>query len=158
MIHVAVLPVLLIIVMSVHIIILRIHGVSEPEGFEKGHYAFYPHHFFKIIILTLFSLTVMSALTVIFPPGLGVPADAATTPLHIKPEWYFFPTYRFLKLVPLLTGIALSTAFIIGMMFWPFIEPLVSKRMDTRNKFSYFVGSLAILFTITLTIWEMFCA
>lgn len=158
MIHVAFLPLVLIIVLAIHIIILRVHGVSEPEGFEKGHYPFYPHHFQKIIILTLFVLSLMSTLTIIFPPGLGVPADPATTPLHIKPEWYFFPTYRFLKLVPLLTGIALSAAFVIAMMFWPFIEPLLSKNTKSRNRISYFVGGLTIIFTLVLTIWEMFFA
>jgi len=156
MIHVMFLPLLMLIVIAVHIIILRVHGMAEIEGYEKGHYAFYPHHFQKIIIITLFLLSVISTLTVIFPPGLGTPADAAVTPLHIKPEWYFFPTYRFLKLVPLLTGIALSTAFVIAMMFWPFIEPFLSKNIKTRTKFSYMVGSLTIVFTVALTIWEMF--
>ena len=156
MIHVMFLPLLMLIVLAVHIIILRVHGMAEIEGAEKGHYAFYPHHFQKIVIITLFLISVMSTLTIIFPPGLGTPADAAVTPLHIKPEWYFFPTYRFLKLVPLVTGIALSTAFVIAMMFWPFIEPLLSKKLITRTKFSYMVGSLTIVFTIALTIWEMF--
>lgn len=158
MIHVGFLPLIIIIMIGIHIIILRIHGMSEPEGYEKGYYAFYPHHFFKIIILTLFILSMLSALTIIFPPGLGVPADPSSTPLHIKPEWYFFPTYRFLKLVPLLTGIALSTAFVIGMMFWPFIEPLISKDTKKRTRFSYFVGALTVIFTLILTVWEMFFA
>jgi ubiquinol-cytochrome c reductase cytochrome b subunit/cytochrome b6 len=158
MLHVMVLPLITVIVIAAHVVILRMHGVSEPEGYEKGHYAFYPHHFYKIIILSLFTLTVMSALTIIFPPGLGTPADPTVTPLHIKPEWYFFPSYRFLKLVPLITGIVLTTAFVIAFMFWPFIEPLISKNMKTRTRFSYLVGALTILFTLTLTIWEMFFA
>ncbi|HID38888.1 MAG TPA: cytochrome bc complex cytochrome b subunit [Calditrichaeota bacterium] len=158
MIHVMFLPIIMVIVIGVHIIILRVHGVSEPDGFPKGHYAFYPHHFFKIIILTLFILSIMSALTVIYPPGLGIPADATQTPLHIKPEWYFFPSYRFLKLVPLLAGIALTTAFILGFMFWPFIEPIISKDLNIRTKFSFFVGSITIIFTVGLTVWEMFFA
>jgi len=158
MLHVMFLPLVTVLLIAAHIIILRVHGVSEPEGFEKGHYAFYPHHFHKIILITLFLLTVMSTLTVIFPPGLGSPADPSITPLHIKPEWYFFPTYRFIKLTPLLVGIAGSAAFVIGMMFWPLIEPLLSKDLKVRARFSHFVGALAIIFTLTLTVWEMFFA
>jgi quinol-cytochrome oxidoreductase complex cytochrome b subunit len=158
MIHVMFLPLLTVIVVAVHIIILRVHGVSEPEGYPKGHYAFYPHHFYKIIILTLFVLSVLSTLTVIYPPGIGVEANPAITPLHIKPEWYFFPSYRFLKLVPLTVGIGLTTAFVLAMIFWPFIETLISKKDPRRVHFSYFVGSLTILFTLTLTVWEMFFA
>jgi quinol-cytochrome oxidoreductase complex cytochrome b subunit len=156
MIHVMFLPLLMVIVVSVHIIILRVHGVSEPTGYPKGHYAFYPHHFYKIIILTLFIISVMSTLTVIFPPGIGVQADPLSTPLHIKPEWYFFPSYRFLKLVPLTVGIGLTTAFVLAMIFWPFLESLLSKKESTRLRFSYLVGSLTIIFTLTLTVWEMF--
>jgi len=158
MIHVMFLPLVMVAIIGVHIIILRVHGVSEPEGYEKGQYAFYPHHFYKVILLTLFAISVMSTLTIIYPPGLGVPADPAVTPLHIKPEWYFFPSYRFLKLVPLITGIMLTTAFLLAMTFWPFIEPLVSKKMKIRTQFSYLVGSLTIIFTVTLTVWEMFFA
>ena len=158
MIHVMFLPFFTVLVVAIHIIILRVHGVSELEGYEKGHYAFYPHHFYKILILTLFVLSVMSALTIIFPPGLGVPADPAITPLHIKPEWYFFPSYRFLKIVPLMTGISVTTAFVIALIFWPFIEPLISKNIKIRTRFSYMVGILTIFFTLTFTVWEMFFA
>jgi len=158
MIHVMFLPLLTVLVVAVHIIILRVHGVSEPDGFEKGHYAFYPHHFYKVILLTLFALSVMSTLTIIYPPGLGVPADPAVTPLHIKPEWYFFPSYRFLKLVPLVTGIILTTAFLLAMTFWPFIEPLLSKKIKVRNQIAYLVGAITIIFTVSLTVWEMFFA
>jgi len=158
MIHVMFLPLLTVLVVAVHIIILRVHGVSEPDGFEKGHYAFYPHHFYKVILLTLFALSVMSTLTIIYPPGLGVPADPAVTPLHIKPEWYFFPSYRFLKLVPLVTGIILTTAFLLAMTFWPFIEPLLSKKIKVRSQIAYLVGAITIIFTVSLTVWEMFFA
>lgn len=158
MIHVMFLPFITVLVVAIHIIILRVHGVSEPEGFEKGHYSFYPHHFYKIIILTLFILSIMSTLTIIFPPGMGVPADPATTPLHIKPEWYFFPSYRFLKLVPLTLGIIVTAAFVIALIFWPFIEPLISKKSKIRTNVSYLVGVITIFFTLTLTVWEMFFA
>jgi len=158
MFHVMLLPIIMILVTAAHIIILRVHGVSEPEGFPKGQYAFYPHHFYKIILITLFFLSVMSTLTVIYPPGIGVLADPSTTPLHIKPEWYFFPSYGFIKSVPTLVGIIGSTAFIIGFMFWPFIEPLLSKDLRKRARFSYFVGALTLIFTLSMTVWVMFFA
>jgi len=153
-IHVGFLPPLLIFLIALHIIILRLHGVSEPEGFPKGYYPFYPHHFYKIIIATLFLLTLMSTLTVILPPGIGVPADPTVTPAHIKPEWYFYPTYRFLKLVPLKVGIYATAAFMVAMTFWPFIEPMIAKKKETRIKTSFAVGALTLIITLALTIWE----
>jgi quinol-cytochrome oxidoreductase complex cytochrome b subunit len=149
------LPPLLLLFVAIHIIILRIHGVSEPEGFPEGHYAFYPHHFNKVIIATLFLLILMSTLTVIYPPGLGIPANPAVTPAHIKPEWYFFPTYRFLKLVPLNVGIWVTAIFLLCMTFWPFLEPLFSKKEEKKRIIAYSVGSITLVVTLILTIWEM---
>ncbi len=157
-IHVGLLPPLIIFFISLHIIILRLHGVSEPEGFPKGHYSFYPHHFYKIIIITLFLLTVMSTFTIILPPGLGEPANPAVTPLHIKPEWYFFPMYRFLKLVPLNVGIIVTGLFVVLMLFWPFIDPIIAKSENKRRLWAYAVGGLTLLITVGMTVWEMFSA
>lgn len=155
MIHVWFLPLFLVFFLTLHIIVLRLHGVSEPEGFPRGKYfAFYPHHFYKIIIATLFLLAVMSSLTIILPPGIGTPADPTVTPFHIKPEWYFYPTYRFLQLVPLKVGIYVTVAFLLAFTFWPFIEPLLSKKNEVRRNISYGVGILTLLITLGLTVWE----
>lgn len=152
--HVGILPVVLVVLIFLHIFILRLHGVSEPEGFPKGYYTFYPEHFYKITIATLFLLTLLSALTVIFPPGLGIPADPTVTPPHIKPEWYFFPVYRFLKIVPLKVGVYSTIAFLIAITFWPFIEPILSKNPSIRTKINFGVGSLTLIITILFTLWE----
>jgi ubiquinol-cytochrome c reductase cytochrome b subunit/cytochrome b6 len=154
MLHVVFLPTTLVFLIFFHILLIRLHGVSIPEGYPKEYYSFYPHHFYKIIIATLFLLSLMSTLTVILPPGLGEPANPAITPLHIKPEWYFFPTYRFLKLVPLNIGILVSALFVLVMTFWPFIEPILSKDYKIRTKISYVVGVLTLVFTVALTVWE----
>ncbi|HHM23771.1 MAG TPA: cytochrome bc complex cytochrome b subunit [Bacteroidetes bacterium] len=153
-IHIWFLPPIMLILITIHIIILRLHGVSEPEGFEKGYYSFYPHHFYKIVIITLFLLSFMSTLTIILPPGLGEPANPAITPQHIKPEWYFFPVYRFLKLVPLNVGIMTVAMFLLGMLFWPFIDPLLGKSEETRRRLAFAVGGLTLLVTVALTVWE----
>jgi quinol-cytochrome oxidoreductase complex cytochrome b subunit len=40
------------------------------------------------------------------------------TPASIRPEWYFFPSYRWLKLVPMQAGIWTSFLFVLSMIFW----------------------------------------
>ena len=152
--HVGILPLITVIFVGMHIIILRVHGVSEPEGYPSGQYAFYPHHFYKIVIASLFILCVLSALTVISPPGLGTPASAAVTPSHIKPEWYFFPVFRILKLMPLKLGIFTVFLFAMCFIFWPLIEVYLSKEESTREKISMAVGVTVILITIILIVWE----
>merc|ERR1711976_181511 len=50
------------------------------------------------------------------------PADAFATPLEILPEWYFFPTFNLLRLIPnKLLGILSMAAVPIGLIlgaFW----------------------------------------
>jgi cytochrome b6-f complex subunit 4 len=39
-------------------------------------------------------------LSVLSPTPLGEPADPFNTPLEILPEWYFFPTFNLLRVLP----------------------------------------------------------
>ncbi|UCE18676.1 MAG: cytochrome bc complex cytochrome b subunit [Gemmatimonadota bacterium] len=143
--HVTLLPPLLLFLMFVHIFILRLHGMAELEGREgEGFYAFYPEHFFKVVILTLFFVAVLSTLSVMSPPGMGEPADPAVTPAHIKPEWYFIFVYFALKVMPMQVG--MSVLMILGLffVFWPFIDEFIGKRVPNL-KIHYVVGAAAIL-------------
>lgn len=89
--HIGFLPTILFVLIVVHIVFVRMHGVSKLEENENEEsYPFYPEHFYHTIIVALFLLTFISALTVILPPGLGEPANPNVTPAHIKPVMVFF--------------------------------------------------------------------
>ena len=131
------------------------HGVSKLEGNENEEtYSFYPEHFYHTIIVALFLLTFISALTVIFPPGLGEPADPNNTPAHVKPEWYFFAVYSILKFIPLKAGIFLMMAFVIIAIFWPFIDDMLRKKWPNL-KAHYMIGSLTIILFLFFTVYEI---
>lgn len=153
--HVTLLPPLLLLFMFIHIFILRLHGMAELEGREgEGSYAFYPEHFFKVIILTLFFAATLSTLAVILPPGLGEPADPSTTPAVIKPEWYFYPVYIALKLMPMHIGMSVLMILGVILVFWPFIDEFVKRRVP-KLRLNYIVGTVAILTFLTVAIWEI---
>ena len=155
--HIGVLPIALIILLFIHIFIVRLHGVSNLEGSDPDEktYPFYPEHFYYTLVLTLFLLTFMSALTVILPTGLGDPANPAITPQHIKPEWYFFGVYSILKFVPLKLGIYMFMAFILVAAFWPFIDGKIREKMP-NFKVHYWFGSLCIALFLIFTLYEIF--
>ncbi len=154
MLHIGFLPPLMTILVFLHILVIRLHGVADIEGHEhEEKYPFYPSHFYKVIIATLFVVTVMSALSVIFPPGIGHPATPDVTPMHIKPEWYFYPVYRWLKLVPLNVGIYGIVASITILVFWPFIDELICKRVP-EVKTHYIFGTLFVVIILVMTVWE----
>jgi len=153
--HIGFLPTLLLILIVVHIVIIRLHGVAKLEGYEnEEEYSFYPEHFYHTIIVTLFLLTFISALAVILPPGLGEPADPNTTPAHVKPEWYFFAVYSILKFIPLKAGIFLMIAFVIIATFWPFIDDMLRKKWP-KLKAHYMIGSLTIVLFLFFTVYEI---
>lgn len=154
--HVWVLPILITIMIALHIVMLRGHGISQPDGFPKKTYDFYPSHFNKIIVVTLLLVSLLSMLSVILPPGLGEPADPVNTPLHIKPEWYFFPIFLFLQWVPLQVGMFVIGLAVIAMVFWPFIEPMLAKEAKNRALISYVIGSITILTLVVFTLIETY--
>jgi cytochrome b6-f complex subunit 4 len=57
-------------------------------------------------ILYIFPLTMLgmfaccAGLAVLAPTQMGEPADPFNTPLEILPEWYFFPTFNLLRVLP----------------------------------------------------------
>ncbi len=153
--HIGFLPTILLILIVLHIIFIRMHGVAKLEDKEDEEtYSFYPEHFYHTLIVGLFLLAVLSALTVIMPPGLGEQANANVTPSHIKPEWYFFAVYSVLKYVPLKFGIYFFTALIIVLTFWPFLDDFIRRKWQVK-KIHYWVGSLTIVLFLFLTVFEI---
>jgi len=152
--HVFVLPALLGLGVLAHIVMVRLHGVSKLEGLEdEGTYYFYPEHFYHTIVVALLLLTFMSAMSVIIPPGLGEPADPLVTPTHIKPEWYFFAIYSFLRFVPLKLGIFLLMAAGLVAVFWPFIDEAITRRWPGVRA-RYWVGAVTVVLFVVFTVFE----
>lgn len=154
--HIGILPGVVLLLIIVHIVLVRLHGVSPLEGREdeKETYPFYPEHFYHGLVIALFLLACMSALAAIYPPGLGEPANASVTPNHIKPEWYFFAVFSILKFVPLTTGIAFFIALVIALLFWPFLDGALRKRWPSV-KAQYWIGSITVVLFLLFTVYEI---
>ena len=84
-------------------------------------------YIFPVVILGTIACVV--GLAVLDPAMLGDKANPFATPLEILPEWYLYPVFQILRVVPnKLLGIALQTLIPLGLMILPFIENV--------NKFS----------------------
>jgi quinol-cytochrome oxidoreductase complex cytochrome b subunit len=99
-IHMGVLPTLMVLLLAVHIVLLRLYGISDLDPNDKRRITFFPDHILTEIIIGFYLIVILTSLATLFPPPFGELADPANTPLHIKPEWYFYPIYRWLRLVP----------------------------------------------------------
>ncbi len=155
--HAAVLPVTMIALIGIHILLIRLHGVTEfrfrDEGDRPKFFNFFPDHLYTEIIMGLIIMIILSALATILPATMGPRADPLTTPEVIKPEWFFYVMFRWLKLFSG-TAAVLSIGFIIFVMFaWPFIDAAI-RRFTRFQEASVWIGIVAVLLIVGLTIWE----
>ena len=103
---------------------------------------------FPIVILGTIGCVV--CLAVLDPAMIGEPANPFATPLEILPEWYLYPVFQILRILPnKLLGIALQGAIPLGLMLVPFIESVNKFQNPFRRK-----GAMAVfLFGTAVTLW-----
>ena len=161
--HAAVLPGALVLLLIVHIAIIRMQGVTEmrfenePEGEEKKTFNFFPDHMYTELIVGLALMVILTALATLLPATLGPKADPLTTPEIIKPEWFFYVAFRWLKIFSATVAIV-STGFIVFIMFaWPWIDDLIRRKTRFADA-SIWIGIAGALTLIALTLWEALVA
>lgn len=156
--HVAVLPWILAGLVAVHILLVRIHGLSpldpvgsEPVLSDKTGLRFYPDHVAKESVVFMVFFTLLVLIVFLLPPELGEKADAYRSPEAVKPEWYFLPTYQLLKYLPKILGIFVSVLPFVLLLLWPFLDRMPARR-PSKRPWSVTLGTgalvLAILFGV----------
>jgi ubiquinol-cytochrome c reductase cytochrome b subunit len=172
--HVALLPLILVLVVAVHVLALHEVGSLNPDGIEikkkkdasgkpLDGIAFHPYFTVKDIFGLGVFLTIFCAV-VFFAPTLGglfleepnfEPANPMLTPPHIKPVWYFTPFYAMLRAVPSFAGtqvwgVIVMAAAIVLLFFLPWLDrsPVKSIRYKgwlTRCMLALFAVSFVML-------------
>jgi cytochrome b6-f complex subunit 4 len=101
-------------------------------------------YIFPVVILGTIACIV--GLSVLDPAMLGDKADPFATPLEILPEWYLYPVFQILRVVPnKLLGIALQTLVPLGLMLIPFIESF--NKFQNPFPPSYCDGSVLVRYS-----------
>ncbi len=103
---------------------------------------------FPIVIMATIALVI--GLAVLDPAMVGEPADPFATPLEILPEWYLYPTFQILRIVPnKLLGITLMSSIPLGLILVPFIENI----NKFQNPFRRPVATAVFMFGTVVTLW-----
>lgn len=128
--------------------------MSETTDAKEDTIPFYPDHVtteFYVALGMLVILVIIGLLGVLFPVGLGDPADPMNTPEHTKPEWYFLFLYELLKYIPKTAGAVAPVIAVLILIFWPFIDRKPDKSTKVyRTRF--IIVSVLALAVIILTI------
>lgn len=172
--HVALLPAALLLLVGLHLFLVRRIGISAPpfgataeekepwqEFKHEEHPAgppFFPNFMLKETFVVMLFFSVMFFIitflpTLFLPADTTIPADPMTTPGHIKPEWYFLAPYQTLKLIPSkLIGICLQTVFIVLFLLWPFLDRHPEENILKRR---VLLGTFVFGFIawFVLTVW-----
>jgi cytochrome b6-f complex subunit 4 len=78
---------------------------------------------FPICILSLILLILLLSILEPNPIGIFERADYFVTPVGIVPEWYLYPSFNLIRVIPYKgIGLLLTSLILIGLFFIPFIE------------------------------------
>ena len=151
--HVAAIPLALLLLVMLHLVALRQTGSNNPDGIEiKARLGpdgkpldgipFHPYYTVKDIVGVGVFL-VLFALVVFFKPTLGglfleapnfEPANPISTPEHITPAWYFTPNYAILRAVPdQRMGALLMLLAVVSFFLLPWLDRSPVKSMRYRG-------------------------
>ena len=111
--------------------------IENKPASEKETIPFYPDHVLseiKVVGVILVLVVGVGIAGLLFPVGIGDPADALNTPAHVKPEWYFLALYQLLKYIPKTTGALIPVIGMLLVAFWP-------DRKSTRLNSSHAIPS-----------------
>ncbi len=166
--HVALVPLILIVGVFLHIIALHQVGSNNPEGIEiKAHLdadgnpldgiPFHPYYTVSDLTPVVVFLILFFACIFYFPGGGGyfieppnyLPADQLSTPDHIAPVWYFAPFYAMLRSVTLdvlgLDAKAWGLLIVSGAMVTLFLLPWLDKSAVKSIRYKGWVSKVMLL-------------
>ncbi len=128
-------------------------NVNEIEHSEE---IFYPSFLFKeIVVMMLIFILVAVILALVFPVGLGDPADPTDNLFVPKPEWYFMSLYELLKFFPGKLEVIATAIIPSGGIAILFLIPFLDKNPEKRplkRPISMILMLLAVAAIIALTI------
>ena len=128
-------------------------NVNEIEHSEE---IFYPSFLFKeIVVMMLIFILVAIILALVFPVGLGDPADPTDNLFVPKPEWYFMSLYELLKFFPGKFEVIATAIIPSGGILILFLIPFLDKNPEKRPRkrpISMILMLLAVAAIIALTI------
>ena len=168
--HVAVVPLALLLLVMLHLVALHQVGSNNPDGVEINDrrradgkpldgIPFHPYYTVKDMV-GVGVFFVLFAIVLFFAPTLGglflettnfEPANPLSTPEHITPAWYFTPFYAILRAVPSKgMGALLLLLSVAAYLFLPWLDrsPVKSMRYKgwmSRTALALFTVSFVVL-------------
>jgi cytochrome b6 len=164
--HVAVLPGIATILLSMHLLLVQRLGMSLPPRVEaawaadpkaKRETRFFPNFVLRELMAWYIALGALGALAALFPWNLGTKADPfASAPAGIKPEWYFLFMFQTLKLIPskvwIIDGEVLGiVGFGLAAAFWVLLPFFARDHLAGSKKWITGMSVVALAYIVAMS-------
>ena len=153
--HVAVLPIITILLVVVHVTMVALFGVSTPLGANvKSSEKYFGSYLTKEMMVWLLGFGALIAIATLYPWELGKAYDIANPtepPAGVHPEWYFMFLFQTLRLVPEWAALLVFGGFLA---FWTLV-PFLDRHAEHGRKSPVFtiIGIAGIALLGGLTAW-----
>jgi len=135
--HVLLLPPLTMLLVAIHLILVRRHGVAASVDDHKPLKKFYPEQVLKDTIATFLWFAVLVGMAILVKVPLGRTADPTDISFIPRPEWYFLFLFQMLKLfegpLEIVGSLVLPTLAILALFLVPFIDRAKLVRVRQRT-------------------------
>lgn len=107
---------------------------------------YFPDHFVSEVTAVLWIVCLISILTIFAPAGLETKANPLSTPVGVKPEWYFLFLYSLLRFFPPAVGVLalMASGFLLALL------PFLDKNPELRPSKRKLALSACMLFLLTI--------
>jgi ubiquinol-cytochrome c reductase cytochrome b/c1 subunit len=149
------LPFMILGVVILHVWALHVTGQNNPTGvpIKSGRDAipFTPYATIKDVFATVVFMIVFAYVVFFIPNYMGhadnyIPANAAVTPAHIVPEWYFLPFYAILRAIPdKLGGVIAMFGAIVMLALLPWLDTSRVRSASYRPMYRQFFWVFCIV-------------
>lgn len=93
--HVIFLPLLTVLLLSLHLNLVKRHGISEAK--KGANVPYLPFHLAKEISAMAVVFAILIVLFALFPIQVGEPLKGSAIDFRPRPEWYFLSLYELLR-------------------------------------------------------------
>jgi ubiquinol-cytochrome c reductase cytochrome b subunit len=147
--HTLLLPATTVLLVTVHVYLVRRHGIAvnatNPENIQK----FYPKQVFRDVVAVFVVFLILFAAAVFVRVPIERLADPTDTSYVPRPEWYFLFLFQLLKifqgsLEPIGT-VVLPTIAILTLFLLPFVR---HSRLQLLQRRTACVGIVAVVFAV----------
>jgi cytochrome b6 len=157
--HVLILPLGFGLLMSVHLLLIQLQGMSIPLGMSRQEVRDERPFFSEFLLIDacvwLLLLGLIVSLGLLLPAELGIKADPLKPPPEgIKPEWYFLFMFQTLKRMPEALGVALlalGALFLLGL-------PWLDRQAAQEKRSPWFTRLFIVLsaYVLVFQLWAWF--